>query len=99
MLQVHFVTKLFNYLIIIMFNCKEIKIGFFGFQGGITHQDSTGHKGTIGPCDVQVKTYFEYNLLCFKVIYEKLRWIFFFLQVLFDSFFGLICIEFPLFIV
>ncbi|XP_050252964.1 uncharacterized protein LOC126699278 [Quercus robur] len=29
-------------------------------QGGITHQDSAGHKGTIGPCDVQVKTYFEY---------------------------------------
>ena len=60
MLQVHFVTKLFNYLIIIRFNCKEIKIGFFGFQGGITHQDSAGHKDTIGPCDVQIKTYFEY---------------------------------------
>ncbi|KAF3954733.1 hypothetical protein CMV_019966 [Castanea mollissima] len=24
-------------------------------QGGITHQDSAGHKDTIGPCDVQKK--------------------------------------------
>nr|POF22457.1 hypothetical protein CFP56_49781 [Quercus suber] len=23
-------------------------------QGSITHQDSAGHKDTIGPCDVQV---------------------------------------------
>lgn len=29
---------------------------FCWFQGAITHQDFAGHKGTIGPGDVQVTT-------------------------------------------
>ena len=32
--------------------------GFSGFQGGITHQDFAGHKGTIHTGDVQVKNFF-----------------------------------------
>ncbi|KAM3703524.1 hypothetical protein ACB098_04G101200 [Castanea mollissima] len=56
MLQVYFVSKKFNDLIIIGFNCKETEVEFFGFWGGITHQDCVGHKCTIGPSDVQWMT-------------------------------------------
>ena len=57
-------------------NFKKLMFDYCGYQGGITHQDFAGHKGTIHTGDVQVKEFrwgqwigafyiFDFLLLCF----------------------------------
>jgi hypothetical protein len=38
-------------------NFKKLMFDYCGYQGGITHQDFAGHKGTIHTGDVQVKEF------------------------------------------